>query len=128
MSVHAHRLALMKRAMLRTDAELFEHRDRLLECCAATRPRSDCWHVLGKAKPEVSLDQTDFLQAQITALQAAVATLITKHPDRPHLAQGIQAAGDMVMAQLLASGRSEEFLDATQEHVGYLVELAKGTP
>jgi hypothetical protein len=74
------------------------------------------------------LDQTDFLQAQITALQAAVATLITTHPDRRHLAQGIQAAGDMVMAQLLASGRSEDLLEATQEHVEYLVELAKGTP
>ncbi|AJZ56897.1 hypothetical protein OI25_7213 [Paraburkholderia fungorum] len=28
MSDHAYRLALMKRALLRTDAELFGHRDR----------------------------------------------------------------------------------------------------
>ncbi|HDR8953380.1 MULTISPECIES: hypothetical protein [Burkholderia cepacia complex] len=66
------------------------------------------------------------LEAQIAALQVAISLLIPAHPHRAQLAQQLRAGGDLMMSNLLASERSEEFVRAVQERIDALVVLAAG--
>ncbi|WP_146129291.1 hypothetical protein [Burkholderia gladioli] len=72
------------------------------------------------------MTELEKLEAQVAALQIAIALLIPAHPRRRQLAQQIRAGGDQMMSALLASERSEEFVQATQGHIDDLVELAAG--
>ncbi len=72
------------------------------------------------------MNKVDYLQAHIIALQNAFGALVSTHPDRAHLMKVMQLGANMAMAHLLASGRSETFVQATQEAIDLYMVIAKG--